>query len=174
MLIPLDIRIFREDIGEEATVNASKALSRKKPSKVDVIKVACQAIIGDHLLAQRSATLVGAIIAARQQVTQSRHGTRGPRTRAGRAFCSGIRASPKGPTVIPKAVKVESVAKFAFDSHGTRAIAPCLAADMPGLDVAAVNVTLKIGMQHIPHGQPQSHPPRRHVRAGWATLPNPG
>ncbi|HEY9554169.1 nucleotidyl transferase AbiEii/AbiGii toxin family protein [Allosphingosinicella sp.] len=69
----IDITVFREDIGEEASVEALEAMSgKKRQAKLDAIKAACQAFIGGDLLAQLSMTLADAITAAGQEPGQPR------------------------------------------------------------------------------------------------------
>src|SRR3546814_11609064 len=69
----IDITVFREDIGEDASVEALEAMSgKKRQAKLDAIKAACQAFIGGDLLAQLSMTLADAITAAGPEPGQPR------------------------------------------------------------------------------------------------------
>ena len=58
----VDITVFREDIGEDASVEALETMSgKKRQAKLDDIKAACQAFILGDLLAQLSAALANAV-----------------------------------------------------------------------------------------------------------------
>jgi hypothetical protein len=58
----IDITVFREDIAQDASVEALEEMSgKKRQAKLDAIKEACQAFIGGDLLAQLSETLAGAV-----------------------------------------------------------------------------------------------------------------
>lgn len=136
----IDITVFREDIGEEASVEALEAMSgRKRQAKLDAIKAACQTFVGRDLLTQLSATLSSAV----------GEGTAGAKveldpddesTQSLLLWYPSLTAESDG--YIRKAVKIESGAKSALDPHARHSVVPYLADDLPNLDLTVPDVTI--------------------------------
>ncbi|WP_255308801.1 nucleotidyl transferase AbiEii/AbiGii toxin family protein [Sphingobium fuliginis] len=136
----IDITVFREDIGEDASVEALEAMSgKKRQAKLDAIKAACQAFIGGDLLVQLTETLANAV----------GQGTAGARVELDKddesaqsllLWYPSVTAETDG--YIRKAVKIESGAKSALDPHARRNVVPYVADDLPDLDLTVANVTI--------------------------------
>ena len=81
--------MFREDIGQDASVEALEEISgKKRQAKLDAIRAACQAFIYGDLITQLSETLAGAIGKRMAGAKVNSIST----MKARRAFSSGIRA----------------------------------------------------------------------------------
>lgn len=139
----IDVTVFREDLGEPASVDELEALSGKKRAKrLDAIKAACQAYIRGTLLAKLSALAEAAL----------------PRA----ADASGVRVTvdeedPDAqsllvwyPSVVQEgadgyvrpAVKIESGAKSALDPHRRVSVKPYVADLLPTTaDLSVSDVT---------------------------------
>jgi len=136
----IDITVFREDIGEEASVTALEAMSgKKRQAKLDAIKAACQAFIGGDLLAQLSEALTSAMgegmAGAKVELDSDDESAQSLLL-----WYPSVTAESDG--YIRKAVKIESGAKSALDPHARHSVVPYLAADLPDLDLTVANVTI--------------------------------
>lgn len=136
----IDITVFREDIGQDASVEALEEMSgKKRQAKLDAIKTACQAFIGGDLLAQLSETLVGAVgegmAGAKVELDQDDESAQSLLL-----WYPSVTAESDG--YIRKAVKIESGAKSALDPHARHSVTPYLADDLPALDLTVANVTI--------------------------------
>jgi hypothetical protein len=139
----IDITVFREDIGEEATVAGLEAMSgKKRREKLDAIKAASQHFIGGPLLEQLSAALAQLIAKTKAERT-------GTRIELDTDDESGQSLLFWYPTVteasdgyIRKAVKIESGAKSALDPHHDRSVAPYVADDLRDYDLAIQNIRI--------------------------------
>ena len=139
----IDITVFREDLGEDASVAALKAMSgKKRQAKLDAIKEACQQFIGGPLLGQLSAVVT--------QLVQDT-GTTDKKVRVELdpddesrqsllLWYPSVTTSSDG--YIRKAVKIESGAKSALDPHRPHRVIPYLAEDLRGFDLSIENVTI--------------------------------
>lgn len=139
----IDITVFREDIGQEASVDALEALSgKKRQAKLDAIKAACQAFIGDELLAKLSATLAEAVASADGKTAAARVelDTDDESRQSLLLWYPSVTEASDG--YIRKAVKIESGAKSALDPHEKHTVTPYLAADLPELDLTVADVTI--------------------------------
>lgn len=139
----IDITVFRQDIGEEASVEALEAMSgKKRRAKLDSIKAACQTFIGGELIAQLSATLADAMAAADEETAAARVelDTDDESHQSLLLWYPSVTEASDG--YIRKAVKIESGAKSALDPHARHAVTPYLAADLPDLDLTVANVTI--------------------------------
>ncbi len=136
----IDITVFREDIGEEASVAALEAMSgKKREAKLDAIKAACQTFIGGELLAQLSETLASAVgedtAGAKVELDSDDESAQSLLL-----WYPSVTAESDG--YIRKAVKIESGAKSALDPHARHSVIPYLADDLPDLDLTVGNVTI--------------------------------
>ncbi len=138
----IDITVFREDIGQPATVAELEALSgKKRAARLDAIREACQAyILGplrDRLAALIAETLTAAGIAADQAKIEA-----DPQDPDGQSLLFRYpSATDEGAAYIRRAVKIESGAKSALDPHAPIAVKPYVADDLPDLDLTVSGVT---------------------------------
>lgn len=139
----IDVTIFRDDIGEEASVPELQALSgKKRQAKLDAIKAASQDYIGGPLRSQLSEALARLLEDA------------GAKDAAARAELDPDDDSQQSlllwyPTVtdeadgyIRKAVKIELGAKSALDPHHDHIVEPYVAPDLPDFDFKVPNVRI--------------------------------
>lgn len=138
----IDVTVFRDDIGERASIVELEALSNKQRKKrLDAIKHACQALIAGPLrnelseIAARTMNDVGRkpdelrILPAEDD--QDRQSLL-------IAYPSAVESSD----YVRPAVKIETGAKSALDPHEPRSITPYLAEDLaPGSNLTIPNVT---------------------------------
>ncbi|MFQ3452446.1 nucleotidyl transferase AbiEii/AbiGii toxin family protein [Bradyrhizobium sp. UFLA01-814] len=131
----IDVTVFRDDIGEPATIEELDALSgKKRRARLDAIKDACQAYINGSLRAELT------------QILQDRLQAAG--LDAGAARVEADEADPDGqtlliwyPTATPRsdyvraAIKIESGAKSALDPNSDVPIKPYVDDDLPTLDL---------------------------------------
>lgn len=131
----IDVTVFRDDIGEPATIEELEALSgKKRHARLDAIKNACKAYINGRLLAELTSILNDRLQAA------------GLDADAARAEVDD--ADPDGqtlliwyPTATPRsdyvraAIKIESGAKSALDPNSEVLIKPYVDDDLPTLDL---------------------------------------
>lgn len=136
----IDVTVFRDDLGEAASVEELQALSRKKrDAALDAIKAACEAYINGPLLEQLSS-----IVAA----TAERTGLPADWLRITPHDGDSQTLLVLYPTATPadgyidKAVKVESGAKSALDPNAVHSIRPYAHDDAPDLDLTVPNVTI--------------------------------
>jgi hypothetical protein len=135
----IDVTVFREDLGEAASIEELEALSGKKRGKaLDDIKAACEAYINGPCLAGLSAI-------ARE--TASRNGMRTeqffvePDPEDTQALYMRYPSATPVDAYMAKAVKIESGAKSALDPNSERPIRPYLEDDVPGIDLSVGNIT---------------------------------
>lgn len=135
----IDVTVFRDDLGEAASIAELEALSGKKRGKtLDAIKAACEAYINGPCLAGLSA-IIGE--------TAKRNGLDTEQFRIEPDPDDSQALYLRYPTATPedgyvsKAVKIESGAKSALDPNSNRVIRPYLESDIPGIDLGVGNVT---------------------------------
>jgi hypothetical protein len=140
----IDITVFREDLGQAATIEQLEALSRKKrKARLDAIKLACQRYVSLHLL-----ETLGEII----NQTAQRSGVAAGRFRLTIDEDDPDRQSLLVwyPTATPvegyirQAVKIESGAKSALDPNCETTIRPYLADEVASLnlDISAITTVV--------------------------------
>jgi hypothetical protein len=87
----IDITVFRNDLGEPASVEELEALSgKKRRARLDAIKGACQAFFAGPLLNQLAAVVTDTMSAAGVSGDRYRSNWM-PRTATSRPCCSGTR-----------------------------------------------------------------------------------
>ena len=132
----IDITVFRDDLGEPASVEELEVLSnRKRRDRLDAIRDACRAYITGPLREFLSA-----------QLTDAASG-------AGRVEIDGAdpdgqtllvwypEVEPRNDTYVQPSVRIESGAKSALDPHRSVTIQPYIAEDAAGLNLSTVGVT---------------------------------
>jgi len=138
----IDITIFREDLGQAASVPELEAMSRKKrEERLDAIKGACRDYI-QNTLARQFAVIV------REALADSNIEPHVPSIAIDADDPDGQSLFFWYPTVtighgdyIRPAVKIESGGKSALDPHAELNIAPYISDDVPRLGLAAPGVT---------------------------------
>ena len=140
----IDVTVFRDDLGEPASVEDLEALSgKKRQARLDAIKAACQAYIAGPLLEELSGLLDRALGAgaasARPRLTLDEAD---PDRQTLLLWYPSVSADAGDyATYIRPAIKVESGAKSALDPHQTAVVVPYVADDLPRLDLRVRNVT---------------------------------
>ena len=131
----IDVTVFRDDIGEPATIEELDALSgKKRRARLEAIKDACQTYINGPLRAELTAILQKQLRAAGLD--------------AGAARVEADDTDPDGQTLLiwypaatPRsdyvraAIKIESGAKSALDPNSEVPIKPYVDDDLPALDL---------------------------------------
>jgi hypothetical protein len=138
----IDITVFREDLGQPASIEQLEALSRKKrQARLDKIKTACREYIQGMLLAQFENVAAAALTASGIEEN-------GPRVVIDPDDPDGQSLLFWYPSVtatqddyIRPAVKIESGAKSALDPHEDMTLHPYVADELPKLSLSVRNVT---------------------------------
>jgi hypothetical protein len=135
----IDVTVFRDDLGEAASIVELEALSGKKHGKaLDAIKAACEAYINGPCLEGLTAII---------DETAKRNGLSTEQFRIEPDPEDSQALYVRYPTATPedayvgKAVKIESGAKSALDPNSERVIRTYLESDIPGIDLGVGNVT---------------------------------
>jgi len=138
----IDITIFREDIGQSATVEELETLSGKKRiARLDAIKSACQTYIQGPMLERVRALLLETLQAAKINANRARVES-DPADPDGQSLLLWYpTTTARGNEYIRRAIKIESGAKSALDPHAPAVVKPYIADDLPNLDLAVGNVT---------------------------------
>lgn len=138
----IDITVFREDIGQAATVEELEALSgKKRAARLDAIKTACQAYINGQLLEQLQLLLSQALEAAKLPPDRARLEADSEDADGQSLLLRYPTVTAAGNTYIRRTIKIESGAKSALDPHAPAAVEPYIAGDLPALDLVVKNVT---------------------------------
>ncbi len=125
----IDVTVFRDDLGEAASIEELKALSGKKRGKaLDDIKAACETYINGPCLAGLSAIVSEA---ANRNGFNAGQFLVEPDPEDSQALYLRYPTATPVDTYITKAVKIESGAKSALDPNSERAIRPYLEDDVP-------------------------------------------
>lgn len=138
----IDITVFRNDLGEAASVEELEALSgKKRRARLDAIKAACQTFIAGPLLTDIAALAADAMSAA--QIGRDRY-------RVELDAADGDQQTllfwyPSATTAnggyIQSAVKIEGGAKSALDPHTATTVRPYAGDDFPGGDLTIGSIT---------------------------------
>src|SRR5262249_27763867 len=114
----IDITVFREDIGEPATVEELEALSgKKRQAQLDAIRTACQQFIQGPLREQMAALLRAALEAAKLPSESGRVDIDPDDADHQSLLLWYPTVTAEGADYIRRAVKIESGAKSALDPH---------------------------------------------------------
>jgi hypothetical protein len=138
----IDITVFREDIGQPATVEELEALSgKKRTNRLEAIKAACQEYIHGPVLEQLSALLQQTLQAANLNAHRA-HVEADPDDPDRQSLLLWYpAATTEGNAYIRRAIKIESGAKSALDPHAPVVVKPYIADDLLTLDLAVGKVT---------------------------------
>ena len=131
----IDVTVFRDDIGEPATIEELNALSgNKRRARLDAIKKACQAYINGPLGSELTVILQDRLRASGLDVGTAR-------VEADDADADGQTLLIWYPAATPRsdyvraAIKIESGAKSALDPNTEVPIKPYVDDDLPALDL---------------------------------------
>lgn len=138
----IDVTVFRDDLGEAASVEELQALTRKRQrARLDAIKASCQAYINGQLLQQLGAIIGEAMETA--SVAKDRFRLEPDLSdpdRQSLLFWYPAATTSSG-DYIRSAVKIESGAKSALDPHVAARVTPYVNEDAAELDLRIANVT---------------------------------
>ena len=138
----IDITVFRQDIGQPASIEELESLSgKKRRARLDAIKEACQTYIGGPL----SENLARIVKKMMQEADILREGVRVELDEIDESRQSLLFWYPSVVGVpgeyVRSAVKIESGAKSALDPHQSVSVVPYIAADFPNFDLRVEHVT---------------------------------
>ena len=138
----IDITVFRNDLGEGASVEELEALSgKKRRSKLDAIKAACQAFIGGSLLRDFSGLAADAMTGARIPADRYRiHLDPADVDQQTLLFWYPAVTATRN-DYIQSAVKIEGGAKSALDPNVTTSVRPYAVDDLPNTELAVSGIT---------------------------------
>jgi hypothetical protein len=137
----VDITVFRDDLGQHASVTHLEALSgRRRKAKLEDIKSACQAHVAGPLRAQLAERLAASLAEAGLEAPQARVelDTDDPDQQTLLVWYPSV--SPQADGYIRPAIKIESGAKSALDPHQPRLVKPYVDDVLPDLDLSVPNV----------------------------------
>jgi hypothetical protein len=138
----IDITVFREDIGQFATVEELEALSgKKRNNRLEAIKAACQEYIHGPMLEQLSALLRQTLQTANLKVDRARVEADPDDPDRQSLLLRYPTATTDGNAYIRRAIKIESGAKSALDPHAPVVVKPYIADDLPRFALKVGNVT---------------------------------
>jgi len=138
----IDITVFREDIGQPATVEELEALSgKKRNARLEAIKAACQTFIQGPMLERLSALLRQTLESANLHANRARVETDPADPDSQSLLLWYPTATVEGNAYIRRAIKIESGAKSALDPHAPVVVKPYIADDLPNFDLAVGKVT---------------------------------
>jgi Nucleotidyl transferase AbiEii toxin, Type IV TA system len=136
----IDITVFRDDIGEAASVEMLETLSvKKRQAKLDAIKQACHEYIGGAFMEQLTAHFRAMLERAHIEQPQKAELDLDDASRQSLLlWYPSVLAETDG--YIRPAIKIESGAKSALDPNNAQTISPYVADDVPALKLAVPNV----------------------------------
>ena len=136
----IDVTVFREDIGEPASLEELETLSgKRRAARLEAIKTACQAYIHGALqaaltrVAERTVREAGS--SGRLRIASDDDD---PDGQSLLVWYPSVAAD--GDTYVRPAVKIESGAKSALDPHTSVIVKPYVGSDMMGTDLSVPNV----------------------------------
>jgi len=138
----IDITVFRDDIGQPATVEELEELSgKKRNARLDAIRGACQEYIRGPLQQQMDTLLRRALDAARLPADRGRVELDADDADGQSLLLWYPTVAAAGNDYIRRAIKIESGAKSALDPHAPVTVRPLVADDLAGRDLSVHNVT---------------------------------
>ena len=138
----IDITVFREDLGQAASIEELEALSgKKRHAKLDAINSACREYIQETLLGQFGVVVRSALTATGIDVNEASV-VIDPGDPDGQSllFWYPSVTAARDDYVRP-AVKIESGAKSALDPHQDLTIRPYVSDELPQISLSVQNVT---------------------------------
>jgi hypothetical protein len=138
----IDITVFREDIGQPATVEELEALSGKKRAAcLDAIRAACQEYIRGPMLAQIESLLRNALASAGLSTDRRRVEVDTDDPDGQSLLLRYPTVTAVGNDYVRRTIKIESGAKSALDPHAPLTLRPFIADDLASGDLSVRNVT---------------------------------
>jgi hypothetical protein len=138
----IDITVFREDIGQPATVEELETLSgKKRNARLEAVKAACQNYIHGPMLERLSVLLQQTLKAANLNPNRARVEPDPDDPDRQSLLLWYPTATGDGNAYVRRAIKIESGAKSALDPHMPLGVKPYIADVLPNLDLAIGNVT---------------------------------
>jgi hypothetical protein len=138
----IDITVFREDIGQAATVEELESLSgKKREARLNAIKAACQDYIHGPMLVRLSVLLQQTLKTVNMNPKRARVEPDPDDPDRQSLLLWYPTATAEGNAYIRRAIKIESGAKSALDPHAPVVVKPYIADDLPNFDLAVGNVT---------------------------------
>jgi Nucleotidyl transferase AbiEii toxin, Type IV TA system len=137
----IDITVFREDIGQAATVEDLEALSgKKRAARLDAIREACQNCINGPLREQLSGLLRGLLESVNlgPEVGRIEADPDDPDHQSLLLWYPTV--TDDGAAYVRRAVKIEAGAKSALDPHSTRTVTPYVAQDLASTTLVVPNI----------------------------------
>jgi hypothetical protein len=127
----IDVTVFREDLGDAASLEELNAVSNKKRKRrLDAIKRACQVYIKDNLRGELEALAHETMVAANKKPEDLRVSL-DDGDKDNQSLLIEYRSAVEPSPYFPASVKIESGAKSAIDPNEARSITPYLSADLP-------------------------------------------
>jgi hypothetical protein len=139
----VDVTVFRDDLGQEASVHDLEALSGgKRKAKLRAIREACQDYIAGALQAQLTAVLADTLAAAKIDVPNARVelDPDDPDQQTLLVWYPAVVAHTGDDLYVRPSVKIESGAKSALDPHRVVTLSPYVDDDLPDLDLSVGGV----------------------------------
>jgi hypothetical protein len=138
----IDITVFREDIGQAATVEQLEGLSgKKRAARLDAIREACQEYINGPLR-ERLSGLLRALLESTNLAPDAGRVEPDPDDPDQQSLLLWYpTVTADGAAYVRRAVKIEAGAKSALDPHATRTISPYLASDIAETVLEVPNIT---------------------------------
>lgn len=137
----IDITVFRDDIGQAATVEELEELSgKKRAARLDAIREACQNYINGPLLEKLCGLLRGLLETAKQapELGRVEADPEDPDHQSLLLWYPTVTAD--GANYVRRAVKIEAGAKSALDPHSARTVTPYVAQDLADTDLTEPNI----------------------------------
>lgn len=136
----IDVTVFRDDIGESATIEELNALSgKKRQARLDAIKHACQAYINEPLRDELTTILSERLRIAGFEASAARIES-DDSDPDGQTLLVWYPAATLRSDYVRAAVKIESGAKSALDPNAEVSIKPYVDDDLPALDLTVPTV----------------------------------
>lgn len=139
----VDVTVFRDDLGQGASVADLYALSRtKQKARLDDIKSACQTYIAGPLQGQLTELLAASLAEAGLNAPQARVelDADDPDKQTLLVWYPTVSPQSDADGYIRPAIKIESGAKSALDPSHPRVVTPYVDDDLPDLDLSVPDV----------------------------------
>jgi hypothetical protein len=139
----IDVTVFRDDLGEDSSLDALEAMSRKKrEARLDAIKEKASAYINGQMKLHFESKVEEEAAAAGADPRRFRVEPDADDGSAQTLLFSYPSVVEEPDAYVRSAVKIESGAKSALDPHSVRTVTPYANGHAPGLDLNVDNVTI--------------------------------
>jgi hypothetical protein len=138
----VDITVFRDDLGEPASIDELEALSgKRRRARLDAIRSVCQAFINGPFLRTFNEAMTGVMTSTHVATTRYR-AEADPADADQQTVLFWYPVVTAGASLyIRSAVKIEAGAKSALDPHVLTTVTPYVADDLAALDLQVTGVT---------------------------------